>query len=322
MSIRRRLTVFALILVPIFVFAAPARAGSTPSTSDPFVVITGRLDVPQGDTVRDAVIFNGPANVEGTVTNNVVAFNGDVVVSGSVGGNVTALNGRVTVTAGAHVGGDVESQGDVVIAPGTVSGTTKRVTGFRTGDVGFAFLGRVFLWLIATVSSLLLGLALTLWMPRAADALAETSARRTGASFGFGALWFFGIPVAGALLAVTVLAGLIGLGLLLGLLLIYTVAYAIGAFMLGRRLVVPPRGRFTAFLAGWAILRVVAFVPVLGGIAWILTVIWGLGAFMLTAFRAARGKTSGGGAALAMTASAPSSVSQDAARPPMPPMPT
>jgi hypothetical protein len=318
MSHRRRLVIFALTLMPLFLFAAPAHAQSLPSSTDPFVVLTGRIDIALGDTVSDAVIFNGPVNVEGTVTNNVVAFNGDVLISGSVGGNVTALNGRVTVTSGAHVGGNVESQATPEIAPGTVSGQVQRFSGFKTGDLGLAFLGRVFMWFIATVSSFLLGLALTLWLPRAADALAETSARRMGASFGFGALWFVGLPIIGGLLAVTIVAGLIGLGLLLGLLLIYTVSYAIGAFLLGRRLLPSPRGRFIAFLAGWAILRMAALVPVLGGIAWTLTVLWGLGALMLTAFRAAR-RGSAAPDPVASTSFAPSAGRE---RPPTPPMPT
>jgi hypothetical protein len=316
MSSPRRLTIFALTLVPLFLLAAPARAQTTSSSSDPFVVLTGRIDIALGETVRDAVIFNGPVDVEGTVENNVVSFNGDVIITGSVGGDVVALNGRVTVTSGAHVGGNVESTMTPEIAAGTVDGEVSRFTGFRTGDLGLAFLGRLFMWLIATVSSFLLGMALTLWTPRAADALAETSARRTGACFGFGALWFFGIPVVGALLLITVVAGLIGLGLLLGLVLIYTLAYAVGAFMLGRRLVQPPRGRFMAFLAGWAILRLAAFVPVLGGIAYTLTVIWGLGAIMLTAFRGAR-------RAREVPASSPPTGSAVGAQvPPIPPMPS
>ena len=234
---------------------------------------------------------------------------------------MTALNGTVTVTSGAHVGGNVQSQSTAEIAPGTVSGKTTKFNGFKTGDLGIAFLGRIFLWFIATVSSFLLGMALTLWMPRAADALAATSARRMGASFGFGALWFIGLPIIGGLLAITVVAGLVGLGLLLGLLLIYTVAYAIGAFLFGRRLLPPKRGRFMAFLAGWAILRMAALVPVLGGIAWTVAVIWGLGALMIAAFRAARGKGEvPGSPALATSPASP--ASGGANLPPIPPMPT
>lgn len=317
----RRLTILALLLTPMLLLAAPAHAQTPSISSDAFVVLTGRIDVAAGETVSDAIIFNGPVSIEGTVENNVVAFNGDVMITGSVGGNVTALNGTVTVTSGAHVGGNVQSKSTAEIAPGTVSGKTTKFNGFDTGDLGIAFLGRIFLWFIATVSSFLLGMALTLWTPRAADALAATSARRMGASFGFGALWFIGLPIIGGLLAITVVAGLVGLGLLLGLLLIYTVAYAIGAFLFGRRLLASERGHFMAFLAGWAILRMAALVPVLGGIAWTVAVIWGLGALMIAAFRAARGKGEVPGSP-ALAASPASPASGGANLPPIPPMPT
>jgi cytoskeletal protein CcmA (bactofilin family) len=276
------------------------------------VVLTGHIDVPQGDTVSDAVIFNGDVHIEGTATGNVVAFNGDVVIDGSVDGDVVAFSGGVTVTAGAHVGGNVTSQLQPSVAPGTVSGEVRHASNFQYKDVKFKWIGRFVVWLIATCSTFLLGLVLALAMPRAADALDETGRKRMGACFGFGALWFFAIPAAAGILLFTVLAGLIGLSVLLALLLLYTVAYTIGAYVFGRRLLTRS-GRFVSFLAGWGILRVVALVPGLGGVAWFAVVLLGLGAFTLTAWRAARREPES-------PAAAPAPVS-DGATPPLPPMP-
>jgi len=321
-SQRRRCTILGLTLIALLLAAAPAHA-QTPTTiassSEPFVVLTGRIDVPLGDKVTDAVIFNGPVTIEGTVDNNVVAFNGDVTVSGSVGGDVVSLNGDVTVTSGAHVGGNVQASGAATVAPGTVSGTVGTVTGLKAGDVSYSLLGRLLMWIIATCSSLILGLALTLWIPKTADALEATSRQRLGASIGYGAAWFFGLPVVGLVLFATVLAGLIGLGILLGLVLIDSFAYATGVFLIGRRILPAPRGRFVSFLAAWAILRMVALVPGLGGLMWTLTVIFGLGAIAITGWRAARGKPA------AASAPAPALMpgSLDAGGiPPVPPMPS
>jgi hypothetical protein len=316
MSNIRRRTIFALVLgaMVLSVGTAHAQSLSPSSSSKPFVVLTGRIDVPEGDTVTEAVIFNGDAAIQGAVTGNVVAFNGDVLVAGSVDGDVVALNGRVTVTTGAHVGGNVESQQQPSVAPGTVAGEVRHASNFRMNDFTLKWVGRFVLWLIATCSIFLMGLVLSLWMPRAADALEGTGRQRMGACFGFGALWFFGIPVAAGILAITVIAGLIGLSLLLALLLIYTVAYTVGAYLFGRRLL-PRRSRFVAFLAGWGILRVVALVPGLGGIAWFVTVLFGLGALTITAWRAARKGPEAPQAA-------PAPMGQGAgALPPVPPMP-
>jgi len=69
----------------------------------------------------------------------------------------------------------------------------------------------------------------------------------------------------------------LGLFLLLALALLYTIGYVAGAHVLGRRLVAWPRSRFVAFLAGWGILRLLALIPVIGGLVWIVAAIFGLG---------------------------------------------
>src|SRR5882672_7980312 len=97
MNERRRILTIALVAIGLTAMAAPAFAGPLASTNplggDPFVVLTGRLDIPEGMVTSDAIIFNGDAGVAGDVTGNVVAFNGDVVVTGSVDGDVVAVNG-------------------------------------------------------------------------------------------------------------------------------------------------------------------------------------------------------------------------------------
>jgi hypothetical protein len=40
-----------------------------------------------------------------------------------------------------------------------------------------------------------------------------------------------------------------------------------------------------AFLVGWGILRVVALVPILGGVAWFAAVVFGLGALAVAIWR-------------------------------------
>lgn len=60
------------------------------------------------------------------------------------------------------------------------------------------------------------------------------------------------------------------------------------AWTLGRAIVKPPRGRILAFLAGLAILRAVALVPILGVLVWLAAVVVGLG-LLGAAIGAARG---------------------------------
>lgn len=293
MSIRRPLLTLALAVTALLAIATPALARSIADgpfgSGDAFVVLTGRLDLPRGETVRDAIILNGDASIAGDVTSSVVALNGDVVVTGRVGKNVVALNGRVTVGPGARVGGDVVSRDPAAVASSaTVRGRVRGVNGLNLGSGQFTIVGRFLVWVASTVSSFLVGLVLVLFAPRAADATAATAVRRLGASVGFGFLLLIGVPVA-AFVAIVILVGIpLGLGVLLALGLFYWLGYTFGAYALGRRLVAAPTHRLLAFVAGWGILRGLALIPFVGGLVWLGATVWGLGAVAIAARSAGR----------------------------------
>ena len=100
-------------------------------------------------------------------------------------------------------------------------------------------------------------------------------------------LVFFLLPIVAILLLVIVVALPLGLFMLLALGLLYTVGYVAGAHAIGRLLVkAPTTSRFLAFLAGWGILRVLGLIPVLGGLAWTLASIFGLGVLWVAIRRA------------------------------------
>jgi cytoskeletal protein CcmA (bactofilin family) len=314
MTVRRWTIAVGAILVALFGMWAPAALAQSSGTdvgssTDSFVVLTGRLEVKAGDTFNDAVIFDGDATIDGTVTHSVVAFNGDVTVTGTVDQDVVALNGRVTIADGATVGGNVVSSKAPLVAPGaTVTGDVNQQT-FNVDVGNLAIVSRIAYWVAATVSSFLIGLVLTLAWPRASDAIAAAARDRVGPSIGWGFLMFFGIPIVGGILLVTLVGALLGLGMLLALVLIYSVGYAAGALAFGRLLLKPPTGRFLAFLLGWGILRLVALVPVLGGLLFVAATVWGLGAITVAAYRASRG-------------AAPGAIVPIPEAAPMPPMPS
>jgi hypothetical protein len=107
------------------------------------------------------------------------------------------------------------------------------------------------------------------------------SARRSGG----GLLAFFGLPILAVIALVTIVGIPLGLGVLAALGLIYALGYSATAWILGRRIVRQPTGWVLAFLAGWAILRLVALVPILGGRVWFAAVVFGLGALLVAVWR-------------------------------------
>jgi hypothetical protein len=137
------------------------------------------------------------------------------------------------------------------------------------------------------VSTLVVGLVLLWLIGRGAAWILEAGRTRIGPALGLGLLLFFGLPILAVLALVTVVGIPLGIGLLAGLLLIYALGYSAAAWILGRSIVRgPTTSWFVAFLAGWAILRIVALIPILGGLVWFAAVVFGLGAFAVAIWRA------------------------------------
>src|SRR3954467_11916388 len=290
--------VFAATLVVGGAFATPAGANSSDELTDrDQIVMNGRLIVAEGDTVDTAVLFHGSATIDGTVTKSVVVLDGPTEISGHVQQDVFVFNGPVTVRSGARIDGDlVTSETPNVESGATVSGQQQRVrarfdagagggAGRLAGGVGVA--SRFAWWLGYSISTLVLGLLLLLFAPRADAAIVRAVRERTGASIGFGALVFVLLPIVAVVMLVIVVALPLGLFMLLALALLYTVGYVAGAHVIGRLLVKAPTSRFLAFLAGWAILRAIGLIPVLGGLVWVLAAIFGLGVLWVASRRAA-----------------------------------
>jgi hypothetical protein len=278
-----------LALMVMLVAAAPAHAG------DDQVVISGDVDVRRGQTLDDVVVIDGEVDVAGRVTGDLILIGGGARITGTVEGDLFAISNRAVIAPGARIGGDLvyADERPRVAAGATVDGETRRLDFDELTEPFGAFATRIAFWLAFSVSALALGLALLWLAPRALDAALWTGRTATGAAIGIGLAVFFGIPVA-ALIAIVTLVGIpLGISLLLAVLPLYAIGYTTSAWLLGRAIVKPPAGRVLAFLAGWAILRLIALVPILGGFAWFGATVFGLGALTVALWRARRG-TAGG----------------------------
>jgi hypothetical protein len=196
------------------------------------------------------------------------------------------FNGRVELRSGANVTGDVVSQQAPVVASGaTIGGQRKRVQTNMNWE-GFGWAGKLAWWLAVSVSTLVVGLVLVWLAGRGATWILEAGRTSIGPAIGWGLLVFFGLPIL-AILALVTLVGLpLGLGVLAALGLIYALGYGATAWIVGRRILREPTAWVLAFLVGWGILRVLALVPILGGLVWFAAVVFGLGALLVAIWRA------------------------------------
>ncbi|HEX6208608.1 MAG TPA: hypothetical protein VF058_09675 [Actinomycetota bacterium] len=276
MSLRRS-GVVAFLFLGILMLAPGAVAQENGIDDDDVVILTGRLNVAEGESVQNAVIFNGPAVIEGTVEEWLVVFNGRTEITGTVREDVIVFAGDVVLRSGSEVQGDVITLEDPQIEEGATIGGSVDDLQTRFDLYDSTFIGRFAWWLAYTVSTLVLGLVLLFLAPRL-DLAAITSLRdRAGAAIGFGLMVFFLLPIVAGLLLVTVVGIPLGLFLLGGLALIYSIGYVVGGLALGRLAVREPTSRYVAFFLGWGALRLVALVPFLGGLAWFVGTVLGLG---------------------------------------------
>ncbi len=277
-----QLCIVLVAVLGVLSTAPPALAQDNAASRNDLIVLTGRADILEGETVADVVIFDGPVNVVGTVDGDVVAFNGRVTVTGTIRGDVASFNGRVTVQDGAQVTGDVRSQPEAQIAAGAdVRGSVGGLDFERVDDaLGAARFG---VWFAISISALILVLLFVLLFPRGADATLLAGRSRTGAAVGWGLLLFFGLPIISVLFLVTVVGIPLGLVLLLAIAPIYVLAYMAAAYFVGRTIIGPPRSRLLAALVGIAVLRILALIPFIGGLTWLAATVFGLGLLAVAA---------------------------------------
>lgn len=284
-TLRRGALLAVTLLVAVLAVAAPASAQAEGSADDQ-IVLTGRAEVRAGERVNTVVILDGPAVIDGSVDGSVVALNGDVRVTGTVDDAVVALRGRAIVESGARVGGDVVSSESPQVAPGATVDGDIRTSRFSFRALGW-FLWAAW-WVAVTVSVLVLGLLLLRLAPSAMAASLAVARNEAGPTLGWGIALAIGLPALSVALLFTLLGIPLGLLGLLSLILLCTVGYVVAALALGRLAVKEPTSIYLAFLAGFAILRVVNLVPVLGGLVSFLATAVGLGAVAIAGWRAAR----------------------------------
>jgi len=277
--LRRSFLLLSVMFVASFVSATTAAAAGTlemTGSSDPLVVLSGRVDVPENTHVAEVVVFHGPVTVEGMVHGDVVALDGPVSVSGIVTGSVVALNGPVSIEAGAHVVGDVVSREAVALSKDArIDGTVQETS--PSLEVSLHLLGFVAWWIPVTFSTLLLGLLMLWWFPKAVEAAVVATHSDTARVVGWGLLVFVGLPVLSVFALITLVGFPFGIGLMLASGFLYSMGYVLGMSAIGERMVTGRPRPVLGFIAGWAALRIVALVPYVSGLFTLAAIVVGLG---------------------------------------------
>lgn len=266
------------VLIFVAALALPATAAAW-NDGEPAVVVYGDVRVEEGELVDGLYLARGDVRLDGVSSDDVVVFSGDATIAGRVEGDLVLFDGQPYLLPGAEVSGDVRYDGDhrPLISPkATVGGEVVEEEWEDSLEV-LPFVGAVALWLGIGVSLAILGALLVLIAPRAADAVSGRSRERVGVVIAIGFAIAITLPLAAAIAVATVIGLPLAIVIGLALLPLAALAYVASAYALGRRIVKPPRNRILSFLAGLAILHVVALIPILGALVGLAAVIFGLG---------------------------------------------
>jgi cytoskeletal protein CcmA (bactofilin family) len=264
-------------------------AGSASAATD-HVVITGGVVVPPGQTAGDVIVLDGTVRIAGHVTGDVVSVAGPVRVSGRVDGDLIAVSDRAFLGSTARVGGDLRygDESPVLARGARVDG---KVSNEDWDDSlnGWGWVSVLAWWVAVSVSTLIMGVLLVWLAPGALYAAERAVQERLGATVGWGVLIAIGVPVLAIVALVTLVGIPFGIALLLAAIPVLLVAYATGAWIVGRRVL---RNRsaspWAALFAGWGILRLLALIPIAGELIGLTATVVGLGALAVALWRARR----------------------------------
>ena len=264
-------------------------AGSASAATD-HVIITGGAVVPAARTAGDVIVVDGTVTIAGHATGDVVSVSGPVNVSGRIDGDLITVSDRAVLAPTARVGGDVR-YGDErpVIARGATVGGAVSNEDWADAANGWGWVSRFAWWLAVSVSTLLAG-ALLVWLaPGALYAAARAMRERVGATVASGIAIAIGAPLLAIVALVTLVGIPFGVALLLAAIPVLLIAYVTTTWIVGGRLLgTRSTSPWAALLVGWGSLRVLALIPVVGGIVGLVATIMGLGALAVALWRGRR----------------------------------
>ena len=235
----------------------------------------------------------GNINIAAPIGKDVRLGGGNVTLSSNVGGNFDAGVGSLRLTSKASVDGDLTywSSADAsidsaaIISGEVVKHFTDQVTPSPTKALGILAGINIFLTIISSISTLILGLLLIKLLPGYTQSVVNKLRKRPWASLGIGFLGVIVIPIVFVLLLITVVG--IPLALILaGSYLITLFIVRIFAMRLIGQLIFErfnwKENDYTSFVLGLIIYYLIQLLPIIGGIWTAIILLATLGASLLT----------------------------------------
>lgn len=243
-----------------------------------------------GTVVGDVSVGGGRVSVRDTahIGGDLDVGAGSLSVDGRIDGDVRAGAETIVIGPNANVGGEFRYDADNFAQDpaATVDGGVVEDSDLRGGTGGMRGAFSVPAWLVTVyglLANLLLGVLLLAVFPSFSSEVASRVADEPVKSGGVGLLSLIGVPIALALVAITIvgiplaIVGAIAFGAAIWVGVVYG-QYAVGAWTLGLAGV---DNRWLALLVGLVGFAILGMIPILGGLLDLIALLLGLGAFAL-----------------------------------------
>jgi hypothetical protein len=280
------LLVAACALIPADLGAEQA----TTEKSDVMIRISGPANVAAGDSVGTVWVIGNTATVSGNVR-ELVVINGSARINGTVTGNLVLVNGTANLGPSSRIGKDV-----LLYRSSIVQATGARITGTVHNETGVSFGARTLwlLWLSFTLAMIAAGFVFAWIAGPPLQNIADSMRSEWRGSLATALLLVFGLPTVAVLSFMTGVGFVFGLFILLVLIPILTfVGYVIAGMSLGRAAMgISPaddRKRYTAIALGMLLMQLASVIPAAGGIVLLVSSQLGAGALVYRAWT--RGRT-------------------------------
>jgi cytoskeletal protein CcmA (bactofilin family) len=239
---------------------------------------------------RDLVFAVRKIRVDAMIEDSIKGVGSTAALSTGVGGNVEIGIETLTIESTANIQGNLiyTSKNEAAIQSGARIGGTTTHKIPETKMPAFPWSAGIWMRVIAFLMTLVFGGLIILIAPRRATAVAASIRQRPWLSLGWGAIILFAAPVAAVVAFITIVGVPVGvIGLVAYGVAIYLSQVAVGLFIgywiIGYFSKVDSRGMLLgAFALGFSILTLVKLIPYLGFPLWLATVLFGIGAMVLS----------------------------------------
>ena len=247
--------------------------------------IDGDLHVGPEDRIKTALVINGDARIEGTVSGTLFVVHGSAIIDGVVEGNVTVIDGVLEMSPTARIGSAVLTNSTLLRSDGSVvTGSISHYTGYSYASLGWLkSLVSSLIWISTTLFLLVAGLVFAaVGGPQLATAAGMLTARPRASALGAILLWG-ALPTLALFALVTVIGIPVGLVLVALLPVIWVAGYVVASTRLGAALLSllgksTAGHRYRSAVVGLLALQVVGMLPIVGGPVVVLTGLFGSGA--------------------------------------------